>query len=573
MKLLDGIKSSLSLIGGHKAMYFSTMAAEQILSYGGNMLFALMNKGVVNSVTAMDFEGFKAAAVVGVAALGVYMVSVLVSYLNMKSIRLIMYDIRIRLFRHMELLPVEYFEKNHSADSIYRLNSNVENMKRAYTNYFPNVVFAMGGGLVYCIFILFLDIRLGLISLVICSLSFLLNIVFAEPLRKIGGKIQRSKSELLSRLSDTLAGFRIIKLYDVEGSVADRYDKTNNRVMRLCIKRVAQMGAVDSLGQLLNFLNNFVLIAIGAVMAAKGVCDFGSVFAILSLQGNLSNMLTRFGGNWGQMQECVAASEMINEVFAQERERAGAENTEDRDAGSDYIEFKDVCFSYDRGKALDGLSLTVGKGQVAALVGPSGGGKSTIIRLIPELYQTETGRIYVDGRSIKSYTLKELRDMIGYVPQDAYLFDATIGENISCAKAGASEEEIIRAAKAANAHEFIMNLPNGYDTMTGERGETLSGGQRQRIAIARAFLKNAPILLLDEATSALDNENEQIVQASIEALMENRTVIVVAHRLSTIENADLIYVIENGRVTQKGSHESLKSVPGTYASLVKLAKG
>lgn len=570
---VKGIKSCFVFIKRHKAYYFTMLLAGIVLMYGADMLFAMLNREVVNSVTAFEFSGLKTAVWLGLAAMAAYLLEILVRFLKMRSVRFMMYDLRRDLFRHMELLPVEYFEKNHSADSIFRLNSNVENMKRAYASFFVSVTQGLLGAVLLSAFVLVMDVRLGVISLFSCFLTVFVNVRFAEPLRRIGRRIQNSESRLLSCLSDLLAGFRVIKLYDSDGAVVSKYEAANDETARLRVKRIAGVGAVDSMGNLLNFINGFVLITIGALMAAAGYTDFGTVFAILSVQGNVSSALLGFGGAWGMLQECVAAAGMINDIFEIKPERrAPLESLEHSGSGA-YIEFKNVSFSYNGvSKALDGLSLRVDKGEVAALVGPSGGGKSTVIKLLPGFYDTDGGGIYIAGKNIGVYSISELRDMISYVPQDAYLFDASVRENISYGKPGAAESEIIEAAKAANADGFISQLPQGYDTVVGERGESLSGGQRQRIAIARAFLKNAPILLLDEATSALDTENELIVQSSIEALMKNRTVIVVAHRLSTIENADIIYVIENGAVVQSGTHSELKEAAGTYAELVKLAK-
>ncbi|HIV86463.1 MAG TPA: ABC transporter ATP-binding protein/permease [Candidatus Monoglobus merdigallinarum] len=570
---VKGIKSCFVFIKRHKAYYFTMLLAGIVLMYGADVLFAMLNREVVNSVTAFEFSGLKTAVWLGLAAMAAYLLEILVRFLKMRSVRFMMYDLRRDLFRHMELLPVEYFEKNHSADSIFRLNSNVENMKRAYASFFVSVTQGLLGAVLLSAFVLVMDVRLGVISLFSCFLTVFVNVRFAEPLRRIGRRIQNSESRLLSCLSDLLAGFRVIKLYDSDGAVVSKYEAANDETARLRVKRIAGVGAVDSMGNLLNFINGFVLITIGALMAAAGYTDFGTVFAILSVQGNVSSALLGFGGAWGMLQECVAAAGMINDIFEIKPERrAPLESLEHSGSGA-YIEFKNVSFSYNVvSKALDGLSLRVDKGEVAALVGPSGGGKSTVIKLLPGFYDTDGGGVYIAGKNIRAYSISELRDMISYVPQDAYLFDASVRENISYGKPGAAESEIIEAAKAANADGFISQLPQGYDTVVGERGESLSGGQRQRIAIARAFLKNAPILLLDEATSALDTENELIVQSSIEALMKNRTVIVVAHRLSTIENADIIYVIENGAVVQSGTHSELKEAAGTYAELVKLAK-
>lgn len=574
MKVVQGLKSCFSLMGRYKYMYWITLVLDMLLSFSGDVLMALINKGVINSITSMDFAAFRISIFLGLGAIAVFLIGVLDRFYNMKSIRYIMYDMRCELFRHMEYLPVDYYDNNHSGDSIFRLNSNVENMKRAYTNYCPNFLSGILGVAASCVFILVMDLRIGILSLLICALTVFVNIKFAASLHELGGRIKRSESALVSRLSDLIAGFRVIKLFDSGHRALGRYEEANQETAKLIIRRITKIGELDSVSHFLNFLSNFVLITIGAVMGAKGMIDFGTVFAILTVQSNVSSMVLSFGSSWGMMQESVAAADLLHEIWDTEQEERGAAGACTEDKSDEYIEFRDVGFAYNnKGSVLDGLSFTVKKGSTAALVGPSGGGKSTVIKLIQEFYQINSGSIFVSGRNIRSIPVKDLRDMIAYVPQDAYLFDASVKENIGYGKPGASDNEIIAAAKAANAHEFITELSDGYDTVVGERGETLSGGQRQRIAIARAFLKNAPILLLDEATSALDNENEVIVQSSIEALMKNRTVIVIAHRLSTIENADVIYVIQDGKVVQTGVHDELKNEIGTYAELVRLSNG
>ena len=572
MTLISGINSCFSLMGKYKRVYWITLLLEMILSYGGDMMFATLNKNVINAVTASDFNAFTATLWIGAAALAAFLLSVLVRYFNMRSIRYIMLDMRKDLFGHMERLSVKYFEKNHSGDSIFRLNSNVEIMKQAYSGHFPNIILGIVGGIASCVFILVLDWRLGLMAILTCVLTFFINVKFASPLRELGGKIQRSESALVSRLSDLLAGFRVIKLFGADKSALGRYDAQNDETASLRVKRVARVGTMDGINHFLNFINTFVLITVGSIITMLGYTDFGTVFAILTVQGNVSGMLLGFGSAWGLMQESVAAAQMIYEVLEEEEEKpdfTDAAKTSKTDA---FIEFKNVCFSYDdENTVLNNLNLSVGKGEAAALVGPSGGGKSTVIKLLMLFYKPEKGDIILNGKSISEYTLPQLRDMISYVPQDAYLFDESIKENIRYGRPGASDDEVIKAAKVANAHDFILNLPDGYDTYVGERGESLSGGQRQRIAIARAFLKNAPILLLDEATSALDTENERLVQHSLERLMKNRTTMVVAHRLTTIENSDVIYVIKGGRVVQSGSHDELLKDGGLYKELVSLS--
>ncbi|MBD5444632.1 MAG: ATP-binding cassette domain-containing protein [Lachnospiraceae bacterium] len=318
-------------------------------------------------------------------------------------------------------------------------------------------------------------------------------------------------------------------------------------------------------------------------MSFKGMVDFGTVVAILSLQGTVSMFLSSIGSAWGSLIDAFVLADRVFEVLDEPvRDTSVLMQCYTDDClgvESDFavpdcgIKISDAEFSYENSeKVLSGVDITVERGKTAALVGESGGGKSTIVKLLLGFYQLNSGGIEVLGKPLSGYTLDELRGNIAYVPQDAYLFTTSIKENIRYGSLEASDEEIVEAAKRAYAHEFIMEFPNGYDTIVGERGETLSGGQRQRIAIARAFIKNAPILLLDEATSALDAESERLVQKGISALMGGRTTLVVAHRLSTIENADIIYVIESGKVCEKGGHTELMEQGGVYSRLVELSR-
>ncbi len=327
--------------------------------------------------------------------------------------------------------------------------------------------------------------------------------------------------------------------------------------------------------------------------------------AILSLQGMVSFFLSNIGRAWGCLIDSLVLADRVYEILDEpvweeqslcgganlheerrglqpDRERSHCGNANlheerhglhsDREQGLCGIIMRGVDFSYDGSeKVLSGVDITVGRGKTAALVGESGGGKSTIVKLLLGFYPVCRGMIGVLGKPASAYSPEELRKNIAYVPQDAYLFTTSIKENIRYGKPEADDDEVVAAAKRAYAHEFIMSFPDGYDTMVGERGESLSGGQRQRIAIARAFIRNAPILLLDEATSALDSESERLVQKGIEDLMGGRTTLVVAHRLSTIEKADMIYVIGGGKVCEKGTHDELMRQKGTYRRLVELS--
>lgn len=278
-------------------------------------------------------------------------------------------------------------------------------------------------------------------------------------------------------------------------------------------------------------------------------------------------MFLNLGNNYSRLQEYMSNASRVFEILDQQPEDEIYKTEKDADKSA-MISFENVSFSYETRKAVvNNMSITMKKGQSAALVGPSGGGKNTIIKLLLGFYPISSGSIAINGKSMSEYNIHTIRDMIAYVPQDGYLFDGTIMENIRFGKLSATDEDVIEAAKAAYADDFIQKLPDGYETVVHNRGGNLSGGQRQRVAIARAFLKNAPILLLDEATSALDTESEQQVQISIEALMKNRTTIAVAHRLSTIENSDVIFVIENGAVLEQGTSDELMEKGGLYLQL------
>lgn len=356
-----------------------------------------------------------------------------------------------------------------------------------------------------------------------------------------------------------------------------RYSDVNEDAAFHTMKRFRRMSDVQAVEWAFGFLCNIVILLVGVFMSFAGLVDFGTVVAILSLQGMVTFFLSNIGRAWGCLIDSFVLADRVFEILDQPvQPEHYRDNGIDVDSASFVndcgIIMRDAAFSYDgREKILDGVDITVDRGKMAALVGESGGGKSTIVKLLLGFYQLNSGVIGVLGKPLSCHTPDELRKNIAYVPQDAYLFTTSIKENIRYGRLDASDEEVIEAAKRAYAHAFIMEFPDGYDTMVGERGESLSGGQRQRIAIARAFIRNAPILLLDEATSALDSESEQLVQKGIEALMGGRTTLVVAHRLSTIEKADMIYVISGGKVCEQGRHTELMEQNGVYQRLVELS--
>lgn len=538
---------------------------------------ALFYQNIINAVTVSNMILFKAALWLAMVVLAASMTRCLILYTYMYNIRLIMVRLRIRVMTHLFRLPMSYFEGHHSADSIQKLCFNVEDIKTSLANRHQWVIKPTLSGIAAIIMILVLDWRIGLMVLALSVVSVKINMVLSKPLCGMSVKIQKHLASCTESLTDILAGLNVIKMFPETCTMVEKYSDANADAATATMKRFRRMSDVHAVEWVFGFLCNIVILLIGVFMSFEGLVDFGTVVAILSLQGTVSFFLSTIGSAWGDLIDSFVLADRVFEVLD---EPVLAEDYLNNSIGNEYdfvaeecgIKISDVEFSYENSeKVLSGIDITVDRGKTAALVGESGGGKSTIVKLLLGFYQVNSGGIEVLGKPLSRYTHNELRGNIAYVPQDAYLFTTSIKENIRYGRLDASDEEIVEAAKCAYAHEFIMEFPNGYDTVVGERGETLSGGQRQRIAIARAFIRNAPILLLDEATSALDAESERLVQKGLTALMGGRTTLVVAHRLSTIEKADIIYVIDNGKVCEKGEHSELMEQGGVYRGLVELS--
>ena len=540
---------------------------------------ALFYQNIINAVTASDMTLFQSALWLAVIVLAAGMAKSLITYTYMYQIRLIMARLRIRVMTHLFALPMAYFEEHHTADSIQKLCFNVEDIKTSLANRHSRVISPVIIGISAIVIILFLDWRIGLMVLVLSAVSVRVDMFLSKPLRNMAVKIQKLLAKCTESLTDILAGMNVIKMFSGAQVMVERYYDGNADAAAYTMKRFRRMSDVQAVEWVFGFLCNIVILLIGVFMSFAGLVDFGTVVAILSLQGMVSYFLRNIGSAWGGLIDAFVLSDRVFEILGQpipdwqeiqcidSADRKGAAAVEDYG-----IRLNNAVFSYDDSETvLSGVDIEVERGKTAALVGESGGGKSTVVKLLLGFYPLNSGAMEVLGKPLSCYNVDELRRNIAYVPQDAYLFTTSIKENIRYGRLGASDEEVIEAAKRAYAHEFIMSFPDGYDTLVGERGESLSGGQRQRIAIARAFIRNAPILLLDEATSALDSESEQLVQKGIEALMGGRTTLVIAHRLSTIENADMIYVMEHGKICEKGRHSELMEQGGMYKRLVELS--
>ena len=391
---------------------------------------------------------------------------------------------------------------------------------------------------------------------------------FGKRLRRAGHKVQGKLADITALIEEAISGIRIIRSFNREGHEIDRFVDQNDKNFW------ALMATTRLTAMLTPFIQFFAAVAVvgiiwyGGMSVINGAMTAGALIAFLIYAINLSNPVRRISEIYGDIQRSLAAADRVFETLDTESDVKEKTNAVRLDIVKGKVQFEHVYFSYDEEhEALTDFNLTVEPGQIVALVGPSGAGKSTIANLVPRFYDVTSGSLKIDDIDVRDVTFSSLRSQIGLVPQETMLFNTTVLENIRYGRLDATEEEVVAAAKAANAHNFIFELPDGYATVVGDRGNALSGGQRQRIAIARAILKDPRILILDEATSALDTESEKIVQAALETLMQGRTALVIAHRLSTVRDADKIVVINHGSIVEAGTHEELLAREGLYASL------
>jgi subfamily B ATP-binding cassette protein MsbA len=421
---------------------------------------------------------------------------------------------------------------------------------------------------------LYLDWMLTLLVLVVYPLAAWPVIQIGQRLRKTSAQAQSQMGEVTSLLEESFSGTRMVKTYGLEGYEAARADKSFLDRLKFLFRITENKARVDPILEIVGGIAFAGLVGFAGWRMLEGETSVGNILGVLTGIGVMSPAIRAIGTLSAVVQEGFAVLDRVFSLLDEDNHVAAALDAPDLEVPSGKVEITGVHFNYADGTAaLNGVTLTAEPGRTVALVGPSGSGKSTVLNLIPRLYDPQRGKVMIDGTDIRAVSIPSLRSAIALVSQDVTLFDDTVAANIGFGRLAADRETIIAAAKAADAHDFIMDLPDGYDSPVGPRGGNLSGGQRQRLSIARAILKDAPILLLDEATSALDTESEQRVQAALERLSEGRTTLVIAHRLSTVRKADWIYVLENGGVREEGRHDELVAADGLYAKLCRLQFG
>lgn len=538
------------------------------------VVFPLLMKFVLDAITDKNMDALWMICLQFTFMTAVlFCLTPLFRYLFGKTVKSIMIDIRSLVFRHLEKLPVSYYENTHSGDSISRINNDIGVVENALTGNLRSLISLVITGVYAAVFMMIFEWRFAVALILMGLVSTYVNSRFAKPLRKISTEIQQNSARQLERLMELISGTQVSRIFQMIDKMNDKYKDTNQTLAKLSISRMKKYAFLNSTNFLLSWFNNGGVFILGSIMIMNGLTTVGTLLSLILLLDHVTNVFRQFGNFWSNLQSSLAGAARVFEILdtPEEPERYPAPLT-DRAIESideeEIIRFRNGSFSYHQDeKILDDVSFAVEKGQLVAFVGPSGGGKSTIIKLLLGFYPLREGEIQIEGKPLTHYSLSELRDKMAYVSQDGYLFEGTIEENIRYGRMDASFEEVAAAAQAAHAHDFIIEQPEGYNTMVGERGMKLSGGQKQRITIARALLKNAPILLLDEATSALDSESEQAVQQGLQRLMEGKTTLSIAHRLSTIQEADMIFVIDKGRIVEQGRHAELIEAGGIYCRL------
>ncbi len=543
---------------------FVTDLKEDIAEEFNNFIFSGEITDILFNISLLIILSFLLKNIFG------YLQAYFITYVQQRLIK----DIRDTCYVHLHKLPMNYFKNEKTGDLISRMMNDVNLLQSSITQVFIDFIREPITIIVFIIIAVSISWQLFLFSIVILPVSAVIIGLISNFVRKQSLILQQKMGNITSILQETILGIKIVKAFGMENYEIKKFKNETNSFFRTVLKKIRIRIISSPSTEFIAVIVGVIIIYYGGMLVlvekSMRASEFmGFLFAIFQMIPPMKKMANANNN----LQESIAAGERIFELLDTEPSIKNIANSQHITDFKENLIFNNISFHYENSEelVLNDISVKVNKGEIIALVGSSGAGKTTFVDLIPRFYDPTAGYISIDGVDIKNYAIEDLRQLMGIVTQETVLFNETIANNIAYGLENFPKEKIIEVAKIANAHEFITNMPQGYNTIIGEQGTKLSGGQRQRISIARALLKNPPIMIFDEATSALDNESEMLVQGAIEKLMKKRTTFVIAHRLSTIRNADRILVLDKGKIIQQGKHdELLQDTEGVYSKLYEL---
>ena len=565
------LKQFISYYRPERKIFVLDMLASLMVSILG-LTFPIMTRRMLN--TYIPDRNIRMIIFAAVIVLFMYALRALLQFFiqyqgHMMGTR-IQAQMRRDMFDHLETLPYKYYDNNETGKIMSRMTNDLQEISELAHHGPENLIISTITIVLSLIYLCTINVWLTILVFSCVPILFLITLVMQKKMRQAFAESRKAIAQINASVESSVQGIRVTKAYNNADKEREKFEAGNERYIEARRLGFKAMGQFGSSTQFVTSLFNIVVLLGGGLFMYAGKIDFADYSAFFLSVNLFINPVTTLINFMEQYQNGVTGFERFIEIL-NEKPETDDEQAEDAGVLRGEIEFRDVSYSYDdKNEVLEHINMKIGRGKKYALVGPSGGGKTTICHLIPHFYDIQEGEILIDGKDIREYTMESLRRNIGIVQQDIYLFNASVRDNILYGRLSATDEEVIEAAKRANIHDYILQMPQGYDTEIGERGVRLSGGQKQRLSIARVFLKDPSILVLDEATSALDNTTELMIQQSLDELCKGRTTIVVAHRLSTIKNADEIAVISRGQIVEQGTHEELMEKNGEYAALYRL---
>ncbi|MBS6476452.1 MAG: ABC transporter ATP-binding protein [Firmicutes bacterium] len=565
------LKRFMAYYKPHKLLFFFDMLASLAVAAIA-ITYPMITRTMLN--TYIPDNNIRMVVICGGALLCVYLLRMGLNYFiqyygHVMGVKM-QAQMRSDMFNHLEKLPYSFFDNHETGKIMSRMTNDLMDISELAHHGPENLLISSISIIASFVYLCTINWWLTLIVFACVPFLILITMLLRKKMRSAFMRSRQSIGEINAALESSITGIRVTKAFNNSEIESEKFEEGNKKFVHARTDAYKAMGQFHSGTSFINDVFNVVVLIAGGFFLSKGFIQVGDYTAFTISVGLFIAPVMTLIGFMEQYQNGVTGFQRFLEIMDAEPEKDDP-NAEEMKVAEGHIEFKNVNYSYSEGEeVLKNVSLDIKKGEKFALVGPSGGGKTTICHLIPHFYDVKDGQILIDGKDINKITRSSLRANIGIVQQDVYLFNASIRDNILYGRPGATEEEVIEAAKRANIHNYVMSMPNGYDTVIGERGVKLSGGQKQRLSIARVFLKDPAILILDEATSALDNTTEILIQNSLDELCKGRTTIVVAHRLSTVKNADEIAVVSDGKIIEQGPHDSLIAMNGVYANLYKL---